>query len=91
MNPELPLAWNYLGTALYNLRAPREALDAWDRALALESDNLDVLYNMSVIAMEIGDRTRARRALEAFIAIAPEDQYGPDIQQARALLQQLGG
>jgi len=90
LNRDLPLAWNYLGTAQYNLRSPRQALDAWDQALALEPENLDVLYNMSVVAMEVGDRTRARRALQAFIATAPSDSYGPDIERARDLLRQLG-
>lgn len=91
LNSSLPLAWNYLGTAMYNLRDPQQALEAWDRALALEPDNLDVLYNMSIVAMEIGDRDRARRALRAFIAIAPADQLAADIERAKGLLRQLGG
>jgi len=91
LNSSLPLAWNYLGTAMYNLRDPRQALEAWDKALALEPDNLDVLYNMSIVAMEIGDRDRARRALRAFIAIAPADQLAADIERAKGLLRQLGG
>jgi len=91
LNENLALSWNYLGTALYNLRQPREALAAWDRALALEPQNADVLYNVSVIAMEVGDRDRARRALQAFIETAPPAQYGPDIEQARQMLRRLGG
>jgi arylsulfatase A-like enzyme/Tfp pilus assembly protein PilF len=90
LNRDLPLAWNYLGTAQYNLGSPRQALDAWDQALALEPDNLDVLYNMAVVATEFGDRDRARRALQTFITLAPSDQYGPDIQRAKDLLRQLG-
>jgi len=90
LNEDLPLVWNYLGTALYNLGSPRQALEAWDRALALEPDNPDVLYNVSVIAMEVGYRDRARRALETFIDTAPPDLYGPDLQRARDLLRQLG-
>jgi len=43
-----------------------------------------------VIAMEVGDRDRARRALETFIDTAPPDLYGPDLQRARDLLRQLG-
>lgn len=90
LNEDLALAWNFLGTALYNLRSPREALEAWDRALALEPTNADVLYNVAIVAMEIGDRERARRALQTFIETAPPELYGPDIQQARGLLLQLG-
>ena len=64
-------------------------LDAY-RALALEPTNADVLYNVAIVAMDIGDRDRARRALQTFIETAPPELYGPDIQQARGLLQQLG-
>ncbi len=90
LNEALPLAWNYLGTALYNLGSPDEALEAWDRALILEPANSDVLYNVAIVAMEAGDRVKARRALETFIDTAPPDLYGPDIQRARQLLQRLG-
>lgn len=91
LNDELALAWNYLGTAVYNLGDPREALAAWDRALALEPSNSDVLYNVSVIALEVGDHDRARRALRTFIDTAPPARYGPDIEQARQMLRRLGG
>ena len=91
LNRDLPLAWNYLGTALFNLRSPQQALVAWNRALALEPENPDVLYNVSVVAIEVGDRDRARRALRTFIDTAPPELYGPDIQKARDLLRQLGG
>ena len=90
LNEDLALAWNFLGTALYNLRSPQEALDAWDRALVLEPTNSDVLYNVAIVAMEAGDSERARRALQTFIETAPPDLYGPDIQRARELLQRLG-
>jgi arylsulfatase A-like enzyme len=90
LNSALPLAWNYLGTALYNLRQAVRALEAWDKALALEPANLDVLYNTSIVAMEVGDRERARRALRAFIAAAPEE-LATDVERAEELLRQLGG
>jgi arylsulfatase A-like enzyme/Flp pilus assembly protein TadD len=91
VNDGLGLAWNYLGTALYNLGDPRGALDAWDRAVAAEADSYDALYNSALVAGQIGDAVRARRALERFIATAPSDRYGPDIEQARAMLRQLPG
>jgi len=91
VNDGLGLAWNYLGTALYNLGDPRGALDAWDRAVAAEPDNYDALYNSALVAGQIGDAGRARRALERFIATAPSDSYGPDLERARAMLRQLPG
>ena len=89
LNSRLDLAWNYLGTALYNLGQPREALEAWDRALAIVPNNPDVLYNVSVVAADLGDLERARRALEVFVAIAPPDRYGVDIEAAQIRLQEL--
>ncbi len=87
----LPLAWNYLATALHNLGELREALVACERALALQPENLDLLYNLSMLALEAGDHDRARRALRRFIDRAPPARYGRDIERARELLRRLGG
>lgn len=88
-NRELVQAWNYLGVALYNLRRPGEALDAWDRALELDPRDFDLLYNVGLVAAEQGRVERAREALTRFAAGAPPERYGPDIQKARALLREL--
>jgi arylsulfatase A-like enzyme/thioredoxin-like negative regulator of GroEL len=88
-NRALPLAWNYLGVALYNLGRPREALDAWEEATALDPGNYDLLYNLGLVAAEQGDLARARSALARFADGAPPERYGPDIRKARALLHEL--
>ncbi|HSL85081.1 MAG TPA: tetratricopeptide repeat protein, partial [Thermoanaerobaculia bacterium] len=90
-NPALPHAWNYLGVALYNLGRPGEALEAWERATALDPENYDLLYNLGLVAAEQGDVARARRALGRFADGAPPERYGPDVQRARALLRELEG
>jgi len=89
LNDALPDAWNYLGVALYNQSRAPEALDAWDRALALDPESYDVLFNEALVAAEVGDHDRARRALERFVASAPPERYGPDLAKARALLGQM--
>lgn len=86
----LDLAWSYLGSALYQQGRRREALAAWDQALALELRNWDALFNVAVVARELGEAVRARDALERFIAGAPPAAYGPDLAKARAWLRQLG-
>ena len=48
--PGLPLAWNNLGVALYQLGQPGEALDAWQRAVDLKPDLWDALWNLGVKA-----------------------------------------
>ncbi len=89
-NPALGLAWNYLGTALYNQGRKREALAALQSAVVHEPGNFDALYNAGVVAMELGDRAAAREALARFAAEAPPERYAPDIAQAREWLRGLG-
>ncbi len=86
----MPLAWNYLGAARYNLGQKRPAIDAWERSLALAPDNFDVLYNVGFIAAEVGDVRRARAALESFVAAAPP-RYAADVRKAEELLRRLPG
>ncbi len=90
LNPALPLAWNYLGAARYNLGRKRPAIEAWERSLALAPDNFDVLYNVGFIAAEVGDVRRARAALERFVAAAPA-RYADDVGKAEELLGRLPG
>jgi len=87
----LSLAWNYLGGALYNEGSTVAALDAWQKSVDNDGTNYDAMFNIAVIAGSIGDRPRARTALERFIREAPSASYGPDIQRARAWLAELGG
>ena len=90
LNDALPLSWNYLGTALYNLGERRQALAALRQAVTHDPENFDSLYNLAVVAMEVGDQAVARQALGRFVAEAPPARYQPDIRQARLWLQGLG-
>jgi tetratricopeptide (TPR) repeat protein len=89
LNDSLPLAWNYLGMALYNLGAPGEALDAWQRATSLAPRDFDLLYNLAIVSAEQGRIETAREALRRFIAEAPKERYGADIVAARQRLSRL--
>ncbi len=89
IDPGLGDSWNYLGTARYNTGDPRGAVEAWQRAIVAQPDNFDAMFNLALVAGQIGDAGLARRALERFVAGAPVDRYGPDIQRARALLREL--
>lgn len=88
-NERLPHAWNYLGVALYNLGRPREAVEAWERAVSLAPDDFDLLFNLGLVAAEIGNEARARSALERFVAAAPPERYEKDVARARDLLVRL--
>ncbi|MDX1644739.1 MAG: sulfatase-like hydrolase/transferase [Thermoanaerobaculia bacterium] len=84
------LAWNYLGGALYNLGRPREAIEAWERSVERDPTNFDALFNLAVVAGEIGDAARARQALQRFVAEAPPALYAADIERARGWLAGTG-
>ncbi|MEA2599127.1 MAG: choline-sulfatase [Acidobacteriota bacterium] len=88
LNRKLPLSWNNLGVALYQLGQKSEALDAWQSAVDLKPDLWDALWNLGTKAAEQGKTAQARKALEKFAAGAPADQYGPDIDKAKAFLRQ---
>ena len=75
--------------AAYDQGRRDEALDAWDRALQLDPDVFDALYNLALVAAEAGQRDRAIAALRRFVAEAPVARYGPDLETARARLRAL--
>jgi arylsulfatase A-like enzyme/Flp pilus assembly protein TadD len=89
-NPQLASAWNTLGVALYGTKDPRAAIDAWKKAVALDPKLYDSLYNLGLVAAEIGDVTSARAALRQFVATAPPQRFAEDLAKARAVLAQLG-
>ena len=68
-------------------RRPGGALDAWQRAVELDPELWDALWNLG---------TRPRSGLGAgregparFAERAPRDRYGPDVERARGMLAQL--
>jgi arylsulfatase A-like enzyme/Flp pilus assembly protein TadD len=89
LNPALPLAWNDLGVARFGLGEKSAALDAWARAVELEPRLWDAQWNLGVQGAALGRTAAARDALAAFVAGAPKERYGRDIEQARALLRGL--
>jgi arylsulfatase A-like enzyme/Flp pilus assembly protein TadD len=91
LNDRLPVSWNTLGVALFRQRQPGPALDAWERAVALDPRQYDALYNIGLVAADTGRRQQAVKALARFVDTAPAGRFGTEIARARALLQRLGG
>lgn len=91
LDDSLSLAWNYLGGALYNLGRPGEAIEAWEESVLRDPRNFDALFNLAVVAGEMGDVERARRALRRFVDGAPRALYDADIERAREWLEAMGG
>ncbi len=91
LNDRLDQSWNYLGSARYQLGDRRGAFEAWRRAVEQGIENFDALYNLAIVARELGESDAARSALRRFLAGAPRGQYGEDLATARRWLDELGG
>jgi arylsulfatase A-like enzyme/Tfp pilus assembly protein PilF len=91
VNDQLPVSWNTLGVVRYQLRDPAGALAAWQKAVALDPRQYDALFNLGLVAAETGRRDEAREALRRFLATAPPQRFGPDLEKARGWLAQVGG
>jgi arylsulfatase A-like enzyme/tetratricopeptide (TPR) repeat protein len=89
INDRLPRAWNGRGVALKESGRPEEAIQAWKRAVELDPEQFDALFNLGVVALERRDKDLARSSLSQFVDRAPPARFGPDIARARGMLAQL--
>jgi arylsulfatase A-like enzyme/Tfp pilus assembly protein PilF len=94
IDPRLASSWNTLGVALYQIEGqragPANALAAWQKAVALDPQQYDALFNIGLVAATAGRREEARRALRRFVATAPPARFGADLAKARGILTELG-
>ncbi len=84
-----PNAWNLLGVTRFQLRDVGGAIAAWERAVDLDPEPWDALYNLAFTAARAGLVDKARRSLERYIATAPSATYAAEIGEARRLLDSL--
>ncbi len=85
----LPRAHNNLGVALAELGDLEGAVDAWQRAVDLDPELFDALYNLATQALALEHFEQAQRALRRFVDQAPEAIYSDDLRRARVLLRRL--
>ena len=62
--PSDPASWAELGNAYFDTDMPHEAIDAYNRSLALKPDNADVLNDQGAMFRQVGDLTQALRNFE---------------------------
>ena len=91
IDPDLAQAWNNLGAALHMQGEKMEALDAWERAIELDSREFDAMFNLGMRAAALGDVRRSRAALQQFVESAPPMRYQQDIETANDVLRRLPG
>ena len=79
-------AWNALGVAWMRLGEPQKAIEAWKTTLEMNPEQYDALYNIGRVSGQLGDWKTARKALEAFVKVAPPKQFGKDLAEVRGAL-----
>lgn len=67
--PSDPAAWSELGNAYFDTDMSKEAIEAYDRSLALNPDNADVLNDQGAMFRQAGDITRALKNFEMALSI----------------------
>ncbi len=75
--------WNGLGRALLSLNRPKEAIDAFIKAKAIDPDMIDVLFGLGMAYAEMRKRKESAENLEAFLSKASGDVPPDRIKVAR--------
>ena len=64
------------------------AIGSWKRAIDLDPQHFDALYNLSMALFELAPR-EALPYLERFVREAPRERYQADVQTAEALVREI--
>jgi Flp pilus assembly protein TadD len=89
LDARLPLALNTLGVADARGGDFASAIDHWSQAVAFNPALLDAQYNLGMVAASQHRPDLARKALEAYLARAPESRFVHERAEARSVLAQL--
>ena len=71
INPQVPQAWINLGQSLYMLKRHEEALDSFDKALALAPDDVDTLDHHANVLLSLRPPREALAEFQQVLARAP--------------------
>ena len=86
VNPTLARAHNSLGVIAMRGGRGDEAIEHWKRAVELDPEEFDTLFNLGTLLLRQGSVAEARPYLERFVATAPPALYARDIERLRAVL-----
>lgn len=79
--------WYSLGNSRANLAGKvRGALDALDRSIAIDSGFAPAFLDAVYLAMALGEPTKARRYLDAYLALNPSDVHADGLRLAAQML-----
>ena len=88
LSPKLPSVFNNLGLVWMGLGHFEPALEAFERALALEPTDVHALYNRAAALSALERNDECLTCLERVLGIAPE--FAPARASREALLQRMG-
>ena len=86
-HPHFPAAFNNLGTVYFAQGKWQEAINAYKRAIALQSDYIDAYYNLGLALNKAKFRVEALNAFSALLELAPK-HVGAHFQAGCLLMQQ---
>lgn len=72
--PEFAEGWHARATAFYSAGRYGPALDALERALALNPNNFNAIFGLGVMFQEFGDLERASRAFSQVLELHPHHE-----------------
>jgi tetratricopeptide (TPR) repeat protein len=81
--------WNGLGRAYLSLNQPKEAIDAFSKAKAIDPDMVDALYGLGMAHAELRQRNEARDNLNLFLQKAGGDTPPHVVKAAQDTLQRM--
>lgn len=70
--PRSDLAWKILGGSLLNAGRFAEARDAYQRGLALNPANSEILHGLGMVYTELGEIEKGYKLLQRFLAVRPD-------------------
>jgi len=86
IDPTLTGAYTGLGVVLAQTNRLPDALNAWRTAVSLNPSEFNALFNLTMELFAAGRTDEARQYGERFVATAPPQLFGPDIEQVRRRL-----
>ncbi|MCB9569167.1 MAG: tetratricopeptide repeat protein [Myxococcales bacterium] len=75
--------WNGLGRAYLSLNQPKEAIDAFTKAKAIDPDMVDALYGLGMAYADLRQRSDAKENLQLFLSKAGGDTPEHIVKAAR--------
>ncbi len=75
--------WNGLGRAHLSLNQPKDAIDAFTKAKAIDPDLVDALYGLGMAYADLRQRSEAKENLELFLGKAGGDAPEHVVKAAR--------